>query len=1178
MLSNDESTGKMRSHAVLWTSFSEAENQEEEEDRLTLRAVARALVAAQLDVTLVDMSGASEAEVECSPDVEELRQSCALKFVGPPELKIFGEGLTHERSLRALELGEFDVIHGLDRGGLLGSAVVGRDLGTALFDTTLVTHVVGGAFYRRWSSDEVISDASILAEDVVECRSVAMADYLVVHDRHALQWWTETAAIKVLGEVAFVNEEDERAPSRLTASSEVLPEAPMLTFWGPLSIAGGLSVFADVVDQLHKSGLAPSVIRLVGRPSPVGGRDSMSYLYARAASWRSEVELLVDRSLDQELALLGEGPIFVANHRREHLRARILTAMGVDEGGPVVLVDGSSLAPQPTEIASVIGGRSSNQSKSFASASASYVEAIGRAVGIIAPGSVPPLVAVPEVGQPKVSVCVVHHERPDKLREALESLRSQTYRNFDVTIIDDGSVRESTVAALAQIESSLPASWKLIRQSNRYLGAARNAAAESTDGEFLLFMDDDNVACPEEIETLVAAAIRAEADIVTCHLFSFSETVSEPRALHAPLGADNSIGWLKNAAGDANALVRRGCWNELVGFVENYGVTHEDWEFLARANLEGHKLVTVPVPLFNYRIDEQGMLRGSKGELRRSSDLRVGIGPFVDSLPYDQAKVLLLLQGLYATHPGLQSGGVALSVASTSTSTRCIGDISAAVGTKPFGRVAVVCRTKNRPVLLDRAIKSLCSQTYGDWLLVIVNDGGDPDLVDAVVAYNEEPLSGRVHVVHNSVSLGMQSASNVGFDASSSDFIAVHDDDDTWEPEFLERCVGHLDSNGWNPKLAGVVTWATAIIEELDGENPPKTLQSYLFHSEDFLALSLRDLSVENRFPPICLLATRSAFDDVGPFMDSSGPLGDWDFHLKLLSKYDIDVIPEPLANYHHRRHTVGGPYGNSVHAQQHEHKIFRQRMLNDAIRRGEGPLPALLSLGDMQHTLQQEMGESTQALSSQIEQLGEEMVTRMAEASEPLRVNLIQDGEFYHWPHSELVKCEERATALSETLLLSHNGSYSDLTVELKRDGDPNDERAPHHWLEVVNASPAESPGTFLHLSVRVPLLLASGQPMTYGFYGSLDANLTKEVRFTGSLQPRKDEQIALPVASYPLGFEWEYVAHTFIYPKVDPSETNGRPFHRLSIKLPVGETFTFRISQLHLAPGTSLGSYVPS
>ena len=52
----------------------------------------------------------------------------------------------------------------------------------------------------------------------------------------------------------------------------------------------------------------------------------------------------------------------------------------------------------------------------------------------------------------------------------------------------------------------------------------------------------------------------------------------------------------------------------------------------------------------------------------------------------------------------------------------------------PQAAVAIITRTKDRPLLLRRAVESVLGQTHADWVHVIVNDGGDPAAVEQVVA------------------------------------------------------------------------------------------------------------------------------------------------------------------------------------------------------------------------------------------------------------------------------------------------------------------------------------------------------------------------------------------------------------------------------------------------------------
>jgi glycosyltransferase involved in cell wall biosynthesis len=79
--------------------------------------------------------------------------------------------------------------------------------------------------------------------------------------------------------------------------------------------------------------------------------------------------------------------------------------------------------------------------------------------------------------------------------------------------------------------------------------------------------------------------------------------------------------------------------------------------------------------------------------------------------------------------------------------------------------IGVITRTKNHPLLLSRALDSVLEQTLPDWKLVVVNDGGEPDPVDALVKEREKAFAGRVQVIHHPKSHGMEAASNAGLNA-----------------------------------------------------------------------------------------------------------------------------------------------------------------------------------------------------------------------------------------------------------------------------------------------------------------------------------------------------------------------------------------------------------------------------
>ena len=98
---------------------------------------------------------------------------------------------------------------------------------------------------------------------------------------------------------------------------------------------------------------------------------------------------------------------------------------------------------------------------------------------------------------------------------------------------------------------------------------------------------------------------------------------------------------------------------------------------------------------------------------------------------------------------------------------------------------------------------SALGQTYSDWVHVIVNDGGKRNEIELLAIEFEEAYQGRLQILHLPESVGMQSASNAAIEASESDFIIIHDDDDSLHPELL----GESDSLSERSQARGQLPW-----------------------------------------------------------------------------------------------------------------------------------------------------------------------------------------------------------------------------------------------------------------------------------------------------------------------------------------------------------------------------------
>ena len=120
--------------------------------------------------------------------------------------------------------------------------------------------------------------------------------------------------------------------------------------------------------------------------------------------------------------------------------------------------------------------------------------------------------------------------------------------------------------------------------------------------------------------------------------------------------------------------------------------------------------------------------------------------------------------------------------------------------------VSVIVRTKDRPELLQDALKSIASQTYQSIEAVLVNDGGcEVDQGEAEAILGEIPLS----YVKNETSLGRGAALNIGLEKSKGVYVAFLDDDDIYYPDGIAALMDGAIKNNAEAVYGQVVCKST---------------------------------------------------------------------------------------------------------------------------------------------------------------------------------------------------------------------------------------------------------------------------------------------------------------------------------------------------------------------------------
>ena len=114
----------------------------------------------------------------------------------------------------------------------------------------------------------------------------------------------------------------------------------------------------------------------------------------------------------------------------------------------------------------------------------------------------------------KVSIGIPIYNVEKYLRECLDSITNQTFKNFEAIIVDDGSTDNSFV--ICQEYVAKDNRFKLIHQENKGLAGARNTCLKYMKGEYVTWVDSDDVVDNNYLERLLETQEKTGTDIVRC--------------------------------------------------------------------------------------------------------------------------------------------------------------------------------------------------------------------------------------------------------------------------------------------------------------------------------------------------------------------------------------------------------------------------------------------------------------------------------------------------------------------------------------------------------------------------------------------------------------------------------------------------------------------------------------
>lgn len=201
--------------------------------------------------------------------------------------------------------------------------------------------------------------------------------------------------------------------------------------------------------------------------------------------------------------------------------------------------------------------------------------------------------------QPLVSVIIPVFNGADCVREAIQSALQQTGCQKEIVVVNDGSTDDT-----AEVLQSFGTDIVVVHQENQGLPKTRNRGVQAAKGEWIAFLDHDDIWLPDKLSRQLQQAEQSGADIIYTNARNFGESQrvdelrQEPAAmlsgdLFLPLLQDNFLVV-------SSVMLSRRAFTSVGGFTED-ALMVEDWDLWLRLAAAGFHFSAVPEALTLYR-------------------------------------------------------------------------------------------------------------------------------------------------------------------------------------------------------------------------------------------------------------------------------------------------------------------------------------------------------------------------------------------------------------------------------------------------------------------------------------------------------------------------------------------------------------------------------------------------
>lgn len=203
-----------------------------------------------------------------------------------------------------------------------------------------------------------------------------------------------------------------------------------------------------------------------------------------------------------------------------------------------------------------------------------------------------------------ISIIVPIYNVEKYLNKCIESILHQTYENFELILVDDGS--PDSCGKICDDYANCDRRIKVIHKKNGGLSDARNAGIEIAKGEYIGFVDSDDYISPDMYKILLEDCLRNQADIAMCGRYVVSESykilkqefvVDSPKKYNSEIAIGKLLLWDSCDSAAWDKLYKKSLFD---GIRYPIGVMSEDYDVTCRLFAKANQIIHVGKALYYY--------------------------------------------------------------------------------------------------------------------------------------------------------------------------------------------------------------------------------------------------------------------------------------------------------------------------------------------------------------------------------------------------------------------------------------------------------------------------------------------------------------------------------------------------------------------------------------------------